>query len=217
MTNLMLLPDGMRRWSKANGVSLGDGYRAMADKLVEFTEWTREDGITNLYVTTSSAADFSRPEPAVTTFLVAFNDVAQRTHDTCNFDFSGSLDLVPQKYLTELEELRDKSDKESGFTLHYIIGMSLSAEVIRLFNELNGKIPELTEKILAGHTYVPQQVDYLIRTGGSIRMSSFFPMLSPYAELHFSPVLFPDMRRADYDAALKDLRHRERRYGNYPA
>jgi len=206
----------MRRWSQARGVSLDDGYAAMADKLVEFVDWAREEGITTLYVTTSSAANFSRPEPAVTTFLVAFNDMARRCHGNCNFDFSGSLDLVPDRYLIELEEMRDKSDKESEFALHYILGMSLSREVIGIFNKFNGKIPAMTEDILAGNAYVPEQVDFVIRTGGAIRMSSFFPLLSPYAELYFSPVLFPDMTRADFDAALQDLRRRERRLGGYP-
>ena len=216
MTNLMLLPDGMRRWSQAHAVSLDDGYAAMADKLVEFMGWAREAGVTTLYVTTSSAANFTRPEAAVTTFLVAFNDVVRRCHDTCNVDFSGSLDLVPDPYLAELEDLRDKADKGSEFTLHYILGMSLSHEVISIFNRLNGKIPALTEEILAGQAYVPKQVDYIIRTGGAIRMSSFFPLMSPYAELYFSPVLFPDITRADFDAALADLRRRERRFGGYP-
>ncbi|MFI0481013.1 undecaprenyl diphosphate synthase family protein [Actinomadura sp. 9N215] len=217
MTNLMLLPDGMRRWSQEHGVSLDDGYTAMADKLIEFIGWARGEGITTLYITTSSAANFSRPESAVTTFLVAFNDVARRCHDTCNFDFTGSLDLVPDRYLTELEELRDKSDKASEFTLHYILGMSLSREVISIFNRFNGKIPAMTEDLLAESAYVPKPVDFIIRTGGAIRMSSFFPLMSPYAELHFSPVLFPDITRAEFDTALQDLRRRERRFGGYPA
>lgn len=216
MTNLMLLPDGMRRWSQAHGVSLDDGYTAMADKLVEFMGWAREEGVRTLYVTTSSAANFTRPESAVTTFLVAFNDVVRRCHDTCNFDFSGSLDLVPDPYLAELDDLRDKSDKESEFTLHYILGMSLSHEVISIFNKLNGKVPALTEEILASNAYVPEQVDFIIRTGGAVRMSSFFPLLSPYAELYFSPVLFPDITRAGFDTALQDLRKRDRRFGGYP-
>ncbi len=217
MTKMMLLPDGMRRWSQARGVCLDDGYTAMADKLIEFIGWAREEGITALYITTSSAANFNRPEPAVTTFLVAFNDVARRYHGNCNFDFSGLLDLVPERYLTELEELREKSDKESEFTLHYILGMSLSREVIGIFNKFNGKITALTEEILASNAYVPEQVDFIIRTGGAIRMSSFFPLMSPYAELYFSPVLFPDMTRADFDTALQILRRRERRFGGYPA
>ncbi|MFI9583721.1 undecaprenyl diphosphate synthase family protein [Streptomyces sp. NPDC052236] len=214
---MMLLPDGMRRWSQAHGVSLDDGYTAMADKLVEFMGWAREGGVTTLYITTSSAANFSRPESAVTTFLVAFNDVVRQCHGDFNFDFSGSLDLVPDRYLTELEELRDESNKDSEFTLHYILGMSLSREVIGIFNKFNGKVPAMTEDILTSNAYVPKQVDFIIRTGGAIRMSSFFPLMSPYAELYFSPVLFPDMTRADFDSALKDLRGRDRRFGGYPA
>lgn len=217
MTNMMLLPDGMRRWSEANDVSLDEGYTAMADKLIEFIGWAREEGITTLYITTSSAANFGRPKSAVTTFLAAFSDVAQRCYSDCNFDFSGSLDLVPGRYLTELEELRDKSDMESEFSLHYIMGMSLSREVIGIFNKFNGKIPAMTEDILAANAYVPKQVDFIIRTGGAIRMSSFFPLVSPYAELYFSPLLFPDMTRADFDTALQNLRRRERRFGGYPA
>lgn len=217
MTTLMLLPDGMRRWSQAHGVSLDDGYAAMGDKIVEFMGWAKEAGVKTLYITASSAANHSRPEAAVTTFMNAFNDVVRRVYDTCRFDFSGSLDLVDAPYLTELEELRDKSDKDADFTLHYILGMSLTHEVVGIFNKLNGKIPEMTEEILFEHAYVPTNVDYLIRTGGAIRMSSFFPLMSPYAELHFSPCLFPDMTKADFDAALADLQARERRFGGYPA
>ncbi|MGW2487696.1 undecaprenyl diphosphate synthase family protein [Streptomyces sp. NPDC001606] len=216
MTNLMLLPDGMRRWSIENGVSLDEGYKAMADKLEEFIGWTREEGIKTLYITTSSVKNFNRPEAAVTTFLDAFDDLAQRVHGSCNFAYSGSLDLVPERYLESLETMRKASDADSDFTVHYILGMSLSREVIGIFNKLNGKIPVMTEEILASNAYVPEQVDFVIRTGGAVRMSSFFPLMSPYAELYFSPLLFPDVTRADFDAAMKDLRNRERRYGGYP-
>ena len=217
MSTMMLLPDGMRRWSQAHDVSLEEGYAAMAEKLIEFIGWARDEGITALYITTSSAANFSRPESAVTTFLVAFNDIARRYHKNCNFDFSGALDLVPDHYLAELEEMRDKSNKASEFTLHYIFGMSLSREVVSIFNKLNGNISVMTEDMLASNAYVPEQVDFLIRTGGAVRMSSFFPLMSPYAELYFSPMLFPDITRAAFDTALQSLRKRERRYGGYPA
>lgn len=217
MSNMMLLVDGMRRWSLARGISLDDGYAAMVDKLIEFVGWAREEGITTLYVPTTSANNLKRPDSAVTLFIVAFNDVARRFLEDCNFDFSGSLDLVPDRFLPELEELRDKSDKESEFTLHYVYGMSLAREVISIFNQFNGKIPIMTEDILSSHAYLPEQVDYIIRTGLVTRMSGFFPLMSPYADMHFSPVLFPDMTRADFDVALRDLRHRERRFGGYPA
>jgi undecaprenyl diphosphate synthase len=214
---MMLLPDGMRRWSLAHGVTLDEGYRAMAEKLIEFVGWAREEGVTTLYVTTSSAANRNRPDAAVKVVLDAFNHVVQRCYESCNFELSGALDLVPEPYLTEMEELRDKSDRSSEFTLHFLWGMSLSREVIGIFNRLNGKIPVMTEEILASNAYIPKQVDFLIRTGGALRLSDFVPLMSPYAELHFSPALFPDMTRADFDAALQDLRGRDRRFGVYPA
>ncbi|MFD5631808.1 undecaprenyl diphosphate synthase family protein [Streptomyces sp. NPDC127072] len=216
MSNLMLLPDGMRRWSKEHGVSLDDSYAAMTDKIGEFVDWSREEGFTTLYITVSSVANYSRSAAAVETAMNAFTEVVRRTHDSLNFDFSGTLEVVPESWLTELEVLRDKSDKGSGFTLHYILGMSLSHEVIGIFNKFNGKIPELTEEILTENAYVPEPVDYLIRMGDSYRMSSFFPLMSPFAEMFFSNQLLPDMTRDDFDAALRDLRGRDRRYGIYP-
>jgi undecaprenyl diphosphate synthase len=216
VTNLMLLPDGMRRWSQKCGVSLDDSYAAMTDKLVDLVGWAREEGVTTLYVTVSSAANYSRPEPMVAIASNAFNEVVRRCHRDCNFTFSGTLDLVPERYLTELAELRARSDRGSAFTLHFILGMSLCHEVIGLFDKFNGRIPAMTEDILARNAYVPKPVDFIIRTGNAIRMSSFFPLMSPYAEMHFSPLLFPDITRADFDAALQDLRKRDQRFGGYP-
>ncbi|RII13468.1 Ditrans,polycis-undecaprenyl-diphosphate synthase ((2E,6E)-farnesyl-diphosphate specific) [Streptomyces sp. YIM 130001] len=216
MANLLLLPDGMRRYSQSHSLTLEQGYSDMADKLVEFSGWAREEGFTKLYVATNSAQNYDRPEAAVVTFLEAFNDVARRVHGNLNFEFSGALDLVPERYLKELEELRDTSDKNAPYTLHFILGMSLTRELLTIFNKLNGKVPALTEELLAEHAYIPEPVDYVMRPGGHTRLSNFYPLMSPFAELHFSEVLFPDMQRSDFEEALADLRKRDRRYGVYP-
>jgi len=216
VTNLMLLPDGMRRWSEKHGVPLDDSYEAMTNKIVEFTGWVREEGFTAFYVALSSVANYGRSESVVATAMNAINDIARQCHEDLDFNFSGTLDVVPDRYLTELEELRDKSNKKSDFTLHFVLGMSLSREIVDIFNKFNGKVPAMTEEILASNAYVPEPVDFIIRAGGHIRMSSFYPLMSPFAEMHFSPILMPDMTRADFDNALKDLRGRDRRYGVYP-
>lgn len=216
MTNLMLLPDGMRRWSLKHGVTLDDSYAAMTDKIVEFAGWAREEGFTTFYVAVSSVANYSRSDSVVATAMNAINDIARKCHDELNFTFSGTLDVVPEPYLSELEALRDKSDHDSDFTLHFVLGMSLTREIIDIFNKFNGKVPAMTEDLLISNAYVPEPVDFIIRAGGHVRMSSFYPLMSPFAEMHFSPQLMPDMTRADFDAALEDLRGRDRRYGVYP-
>ena len=56
-------------------------------------------------------------------------------------------------------------------------------------------------------------VDLLIRTGGERRLSDFLLWECAYAELYFTPVLWPDFGAADLDRALADYAGRERRFG----
>jgi len=56
-------------------------------------------------------------------------------------------------------------------------------------------------------------VDLLIRTGGEQRLSDFLLWESAYAELVFTPKMWPDFDAADFTRALEEFRGRERRFG----
>jgi len=56
-------------------------------------------------------------------------------------------------------------------------------------------------------------VDLLIRTGGEQRLSDFLLWESAYAELWFTPKMWPDFDVADFTRALEEFRGRERRFG----
>ena len=56
-------------------------------------------------------------------------------------------------------------------------------------------------------------VDLLIRTSGEKRLSNFLLWQIAYAELYFTPVLWPDFRSDDLLRALLDYQRRERRFG----
>jgi undecaprenyl diphosphate synthase len=60
-------------------------------------------------------------------------------------------------------------------------------------------------------------VDLLIRSGGEQRLSDFLLWESAYAELYFSPRLWPDFGPEDLGLALQDYFGRERRFGGVPA
>jgi undecaprenyl diphosphate synthase len=57
-------------------------------------------------------------------------------------------------------------------------------------------------------------VDLLIRTGGERRLSDFLLWECAYAELLFTPVMWPDYDAGELAAALRDFRSRERRFGS---
>jgi undecaprenyl diphosphate synthase len=60
-------------------------------------------------------------------------------------------------------------------------------------------------------------VDLLIRTGGEQRISDFLLWEIAYAELYFTSRMWPEFGPADLEAAIREFRTRERRFGRVPA
>lgn len=58
-----------------------------------------------------------------------------------------------------------------------------------------------------------RDVDLLIRTGGEQRLSDFMLWECAYAELYFTPVLWPDFGPGELAEALAEFDGRERRFG----
>jgi undecaprenyl diphosphate synthase len=53
----------------------------------------------------------------------------------------------------------------------------------------------------------------MIRTGGEQRLSDFLLWECAYAELVFTPRMWPDFSGKDLEAAVSEFRRRDRRFG----
>jgi undecaprenyl diphosphate synthase len=58
------------------------------------------------------------------------------------------------------------------------------------------------------------EVDLVIRTSGELRLSNFLLWQTAYAEVYFTPTLWPDFRKPQFLEALHDFARRERRFGD---
>jgi undecaprenyl diphosphate synthase len=61
------------------------------------------------------------------------------------------------------------------------------------------------------------EAELLIRTGGEYRISNFLLWELAYAELYFTPRLWPDFAVADLEEALEFFAGRQRRFGQLSA
>jgi undecaprenyl diphosphate synthase len=55
--------------------------------------------------------------------------------------------------------------------------------------------------------------DLFIRTGGEERISNFLLWQLAYTELFFTPTLWPDFDKTEFDKAITSYQQRERRFG----
>ena len=71
------------------------------------------------------------------------------------------------------------------------------------------------EKLIAKYLYAPDmpEPDLVIRTSGEYRISNFLLWELAYSELVFTETLWPDFRRHDLFAAVREFQERSRRFG----
>ena len=77
---------------------------------------------------------------------------------------------------------------------------------------------KITPDTIRDRLYYPDMPDpdLLIRTSGEQRISNFLVWEAAYAELWFTPVLWPDFDREHLYEAIRDFQKRSRRFGNVP-
>ena len=74
---------------------------------------------------------------------------------------------------------------------------------------------KVDEKVFARHLYVPElpDADMVWRTSGEERLSNFMLWQAAYSEMVFSDILWPDVDRLAFWAAVEEYAQRHRRYG----
>ena len=77
------------------------------------------------------------------------------------------------------------------------------------------KAEDINEELFENNLYTSgmPNPELLIRTSGEHRISNYLLWQIAYAELYFTPKLWPDFRREDLFEAIIDYQKRERRFG----
>ena len=134
----------------------------------------------------------------------------------------GNLNALPNKVLTELNDVIDKTKNNNRVVLTLALSYGSREEIISAIKEISDKVKnniisseKIDESVINEHLYTRNlpDVDLLIRTSGEQRISNFLLWQIAYAELYFTDVLWPDFSKEDLYHAIVNYQKRERRFG----
>jgi undecaprenyl diphosphate synthase len=216
-----VIMDGNGRWALRRGLPRSAGHHAGVDAIRRVVEAAPEVGIGTLSLFAFSSDNWARPAEEVQILMALFarflRDEAGplRAHDV-RLSVIGRRDRLPPEVVAAISAAEALAAR--GTRLHLRVAVDYSSRNAILEAARLGGLDDSTREAFASrlgeaHGAPAPDVDLLIRTGGEQRLSDFLLWESAYAELFFTPRMWPDFRQADLAAAVAEFRGRDRRFG----
>jgi len=225
--HVAIVMDGNGRWAKERGLPRTKGHAQGETALFDVVQGCLQAGVRWLTVYAFSTENWARP-PSEVKFLLNFNRTILNARRDQMRDMGVRIRFMgrrgrplPKKLIDEIEEAERATKHNRDLTLTVAFNYGGRAEVVDAVKQLladhdAGKIRgRITEESISSrfqYSDMPEP-DLLIRTSGEQRTSNFLLWEAAYAELWFTPVLWPDFDREHLFEALRDYQKRSRRFG----
>ncbi len=225
--HLAIIMDGNGRWAKQRGKLRIFGHENGVKAVRETVENSAKLGIEFLTLYAFSTENWKRPKLEVDTLMNLLVSSLKKELKTLHknnirLNAIGNIDSLPSKAYAELQEVIEKTSKNSGMVLTLALSYGAREEIKHAIQEISLKVknniisPEnIDDTIINSHLYTHNlpDVDLLVRTSGEHRISNFLLWQIAYAELYFMDVFWPDFREEHLAEAIKNYQNRERRFG----
>ena len=225
--HLAIIMDGNGRWAKQKGLLRAFGHENGTKSVKTTVETCAKLGIENLTLYAFSTENWNRPKLEVDTLMNLLISSLKKEFETLQknnikLNCIGTIDLLPSKAKKELQEVIEKTKKNTRMTLTLALSYGSREEMLNAVKNICDKvknniisIDSIDESIINQHLYTHNlpDVDLLIRTSGEHRISNFLLWQIAYAELYFTDVLWPDFKEEDLYEAIISYQKRERRFG----
>ncbi len=229
--HVAIIMDGNGRWAEQRGYPRVLGHRRGATALRATVRACIERGVRVLTVFAFSSENWRRPSSEVGAlmqlFVQSLRREVRRLHEAgVRLRFVGErgrFEPALQARMAEAEALTAGNERMTLVVAVNYGGRWDIAQAARALAEevAAGRLaPEAVDEVaLARHLALGDlpEPDLLIRTGGEQRVSNFLLWQLAYAELYFTPVLWPDFNAAEIDRAIAWYARRERRFGQTSA
>ncbi|GAB5449049.1 MAG: isoprenyl transferase [Gymnodinialimonas sp.] len=203
------------------------GHRKGLKTLQKVSRAARNRGIEVLTLYAFSSENWRRAEAEVSELMNLLrtylkSETAQLHKENVQLRVIGERQRFAPDIIELIEQAEEITANNTGAVLCVALSYGSRAEI-------TGAVRDLAQQVADGKLS-PDQIDeqtvenalwtsglpapdLVIRTSGEQRLSNFLMWQAAYAELYFSPVMWPDFDEAELDAALDCFAERDRRYG----
>jgi undecaprenyl diphosphate synthase len=219
--------DGNGRWAQQRGLSRQQGHRAGTENIRRIIQSFGERGVKALTLYAFSTENWTRPRREVNALMrliprVIDRELQELHKNGVRLVHVGDMTPLDERLRSKVEDAIALTKDNTRMTVALAFNYGGRAEIVEAVRRIAAaRVPadRIDEAMLSEHMYTAglPELDLLIRTAGDMRISNFLLWQSAYAELYFTPTLWPDFDEGEIDRALDAYAQRERRFGGVPA
>jgi len=218
-----IIMDGNGRWATRQGRSRSAGHREGAAMVRRIVESAPDAGIGVLTLFAFCADNWRRPRTEVGWLMRLFREYLRVETARCvangvRLEVIGRRDRISAALRHAIEDAQRVTAQ--GTRLHLRIALDYSSRdaILRAAQCLRPETVPSRDSFarlvaIVDHGLPVPEVDLLIRTGGERRLSDFLLWEAAYAELLFSPLMWPEFGPQALADAVREFASRERRFG----
>ena len=220
INHVAIIMDGNGRWAKKNNLQKKTGHKYGIKNCISLCQSLRglDYKINEISFYVFSSENWRRNPSEIKNLFNLITEFYRDFSSTANDNnlkirHYGSRKKLSKKLLNIIDEVTSITKDNKGTIVNLLFNYGSRQEM----NDAVDKMKKLKNpsKNLRDYFYIPESKDpdFIIRTGGQIRLSNFMLWQSAYAELYFTKVLWPDFKISNLNKALDQLMKRKRNYG----
>ena len=225
--HVAIIMDGNGRWAKQRGLPRAAGHKAGAEAVRRTLQAAADAGVEVLTLYAFSSENWRRSDEEISdlTGLMRYyveKELQRLIDERVRLRLIGDYTAFGPDMSRQLENAVEKTAGNDRLTLVVALNYGSRAEIANAAAALARKAAageiepdSIDEAMLAGELSIADlpELDLLIRTSGEVRLSNFLLWQAAYAELLFTPVLWPDFDEKAFNDALDQFAARQRRFG----
>jgi undecaprenyl diphosphate synthase len=225
--HIAITMDGNGRWAAARGLARPAGHKAGLAPVRMCIEQCSQRGVEALTLFAFSSENWRRPIEEVGSLMRLFLEALDREVDELHqkavrMRFIGERRSLAVRLQARIAAAETRTAANAGLKLQVAMSYGGRWDIVQAAQSIardcaSGRMrpEELTEDSFAARLSLAgiPEPDLFIRTGGEQRVSNFLLWDLAYAELYFTPKLWPDFALSDLEGALAYFAARDRRFG----